>query len=364
MKILYDGQIFTLQPVGGANRYFTNVISGLPPQYKPALTTCSVREANFPSNPFLKIYSFPRFGFWPGRLSYWCEKMYFKSVIKLYAPQIIHQTYYTTLIQEPYENSSHRRLVLTVYDMLQEIFPNDIDPKGTDRIAKKMALERADLIICISQNTKKDLCEYYRVPDNKIKVIPLAANVFPSSNEKVPIQSRYFLFVGTRWSYKNFYRFAKAFSNLAESEKDLSLCLVGPALTDTEKRFLTKLNILERVHSLGYASDSMLASLYKQSIALVYPSLYEGFGIPLLEAMQIGTPVIASQNSSIPEVTGEAALLFNPRSEDSMFDAMKEVLNNPSLRENLIAKGYEQASLFSWGKTVQQTIEAYESLNS
>ena len=362
MKILYDGQIFTLQPVGGANRYFTNVISGLPSEFKPTLTTCLVRETTFPSHPSLKVYAFPRFGFRPGRLSYWCEKMYFKSVIELCSPRIIHQTYYTTLIQEPLEANSKRRLVVTVYDMLQEIFPEEIDPKGTDRRAKKLAVERADLVICISQNTKKDLVEYYRVPESKIRVIPLAANNFTKSTEDLPINSKYFLFVGTRWSYKNFYRFATAFSQVAKTEKDVSLCLVGPTLTKYEEKFFAHLGITDKVVSLGYTSDSMLAALYSKCIALVYPSLYEGFGIPLLEAMQNDAPVLASRSSSIPEVTGDAALLFDPRSESSMKEAMKEILQKSSLREELIYKGRVRASHFSWERSVQKTIEAYNFL--
>lgn len=363
MKILYDGQIFTLQPVGGANRYFTNVISGLPEDFEAALTTCSVREVNFPSHPSLKVFSFPRFGFRPGRLSYWCEKLYFKGVAEWYSPTLIHQTYYTTLIQEPVTRHRGRKLVVTVYDMLQEIFPNDIDPKGTDRRAKKQAVENADLVICISHNTKKDLIEYYRVSESKIRVIPLASNNFTNTPGYSPIKSRFFLFVGTRWSYKNFYRCAAAFSKIAKQESDLALCLVGPVLTEDEKKFLHRIGIGDRVVSLGYVSDSFLASLYQQCEALIYPSLYEGFGIPLLEAMQNDAPVLASNTSSIPEVVGDAAILFDPRHEDSMQSAMEEILTVSGKREELISKGKDRVKLFSWERSVRETIEAYRAIS-
>jgi glycosyltransferase involved in cell wall biosynthesis len=137
------------------------------------------------------------------------------------------------------------------------------------------------------------------------------------------------------------------------------LCVVGSPFDLLEQRKIAEMNLDNHIQNFGYANDSHLAKLYRNCIAFVYPSLYEGFGIPPLEAMICQAPVIASNTSSIPEVVGDAGLLFDPSSITDLADRLLFILDNPTKRDHLISKGLEQAKKFSWDKTVKQTIKAY-----
>jgi glycosyltransferase involved in cell wall biosynthesis len=153
-----------------------------------------------------------------------------------------------------------------------------------------------------------------------------------------------------------------AFSNVAERQKDVRLCVVGAPFTHDEKRSMADLKIDGRVDHVGYIIDEFLAKLYRGSVAFVYPSWYEGFGIPLLEAMACGTPVLASDCTSIPEVVGDAALLFDPQSGEELTEGLLRLLSSESIRKDLIEKGYQRVKLFSWDTTVTKTIDVYKSL--
>jgi glycosyltransferase involved in cell wall biosynthesis len=139
---------------------------------------------------------------------------------------------------------------------------------------------------------------------------------------------------------------------------------VGYPFSETEIKRIAELKITDRLELYTYASDDHLAKLYRCSIAFVYPSLYEGFGIPPLEAMSCGTPVVASNSSSIPEVAGEAGLLFDPKSVNDLTDILLSLLDNPTERDRLIAKGLQRAKTFSWDQTVARTLEVYESVRN
>ncbi len=165
-------------------------------------------------------------------------------------------------------------------------------------------------------------------------------------------------------TYKNFDQLLLAFSKIIDKPNfaDLLLCVVGSPFNDQEKERLESLNLSTNVVHYGRATDGQLAKLYNCSIAFVYPSLYEGFGIPPLEAMACGTVVIGANVSSIPEVIGDAGLLFNPKSTDELVDQFLFVLENPIQRDNLIQKGKQQVKKFSWDKTAQETVAVYRSL--
>lgn len=365
MRILYDGYVYGIAPYGGISRYFANIISRLPKHYKPLLTTC-VRTLNYPSHPNIEIVKWQRFK--PRRFSWWLEKYYFSSVntFKYNKLDLAHPTYYSLLSQQEMTNYNCP-IVLTVWDMIHELFSEQMDCRGKQAEEKRKALHAAQMIICISENTKKDLLERYSLPEDKVKVTYLASSINASmacGSEPVPSRP-YYLYVGSRASgYKNFDGLLSAFAKAISVQPDIALCVVGSPFNRTEKKMINELKLDAHVEHYNNVNDNHLAKLYGCSIALVYPSLYEGFGIPPLEAMSCGTATIAANCSSIPEVVGDAGILFNPRATLDLADILLFLLNNPIERDRLIARGYQRAKLFSWDKTVEQTLDIYQSLNS
>ena len=365
MRILYDGQIYRLQPTaGGINRYFANLISRLPKNFTPFLTTYQSRKINYPAHPNLKKILYPGSELRPRRFSFWLEKYYFRAVTAFNHFDVIHPTYYWLLTRQ-HIDSYRRPLVLTVHDMIHEIFDERMDLN--DRLAKvkRTAVLAAQAIICVSENTKKDLLELYSLPENKIRVIYSASEIDESlSHGDEPIPSRpYYLYVGSRNpNYKNFDTLLAAFAKVIYVYPDIMLCVVGEPFKETEKKLIAELKLTEHIELYTNISDRHLAKLYRCSLGFVYPSLYEGFGIPPLEAMSCGTSVIASNCSSIPEVVGDAGILFNPRATSDLADILISLVDSPAERERLIAKGYERSKLFSWDKTADETLKVYHSV--
>ncbi len=363
MHVLYDGQIYAVQAAGGINRYFANLIGRLPEDFIPTLTTCTSRSVNYPAHPNLKTFFYKRLGFRPGRVSYWLEKHYFRGVARFNSFDIIHPTYYSLLTRQDV-NQSRYPVVLTVYDMIHELFAEQMDANGEQAEVKRKAILSADAIICISENTKKDLLERYTLPEERVTVTYLATEIDASlAHGTDPVPSRpYYLYVGSRSSYKNFDRLLKAFAKAVSVQSEMALCVVGSPFDETEEKLIAELKLSDRIEHYRYANDAHLAKLYRCSVAFVYPSLYEGFGIPPLEAMSCGTAVVASNCSSIPEVVGDAGILFDPQSTGDLADILLSLLDNPTERDRLISKGYQRAQAFSWDKTVAQTLEVYRSV--
>jgi glycosyltransferase involved in cell wall biosynthesis len=204
--------------------------------------------------------------------------------------------------------------------------------------------------------------ELFGVPENKVRVVyhgtELSATMAAAD---APVPERpYFLYVGGREAeYKNFPRLLRSFAQVAARHADVALCIAGAPLTKAERESIEALRIAARVVYCGRPSDGELAQLYRHSVALVYPSLYEGFGIPPLEAMACETAVITANRSSIPEVVGEAAMLVDPESDEQISAAMMMVWEDCSRREELVRLGRERAKHFSWDKMAAQTRELY-----
>jgi glycosyltransferase involved in cell wall biosynthesis len=363
MRVLYDGEIFSLQPFGGVNRYFSSLISNLPSEFAPVLLNSGV-NANLPDNRQLELFSFPRFGFWPGRLSFWLERVYFRTITAMKKIDLIHPTYYYMLLGENIK-TLRKPIVVTLYDMLHEIFPDTVDQFRHHSKAKKKILDMASIIICISERTRRDLLEYYPQFESKAVVVHLGIDAILTKylNQTREIEHPYFLYVGQRWSYKNFKLSAKVFSCLIKDYPELKLVICGPQITGEEALFFKQLGISDKVIHKNVFSDQLLANLYQYSTALVYPSLYEGFGLPPLEAMLCNTAVICSRSSSMPEVVGDAALLFDPRSEAELENRMRNILEQGQLRDLYIEKGLERVKNFSIQKMVSETVNVYSKLS-
>lgn len=240
-----------------------------------------------------------------------------------------------------------------------------MDPEGDTTRAKQSAIQAADAVICISENTKNDLLKYFPAAESKTTITHLASEFsgdWAYGDETIPSRP-YFLYVGSRdKEYKNFDTLLIAFSKAASVNPDILLCVVGSPFNDEEEEQITELKLTDRMQHYRYASDTHLAKLYRCSVAFVYPSLYEGFGIPPLEAMACGTVVVASNSSSIPEVVGDAGILFEPKAAQDLADILLNLLDSPSERDRLIARGHHRRQQFSWDRTAAQTVEVYRSL--
>lgn len=270
---------------------------------------------------------------------------------------IFHSFYYTL---PPRKNL---RSVSIMHDTIPEVLSNETGhgPHFTNLIlTKKRSIEHSDRIIAVSQSTKKDICHFYSVSPEKIDVIYHASPTnFSFQTDAVPIfDEPYLLQVGGRMYHRNFFRLAEAFF-LGGFYKDYLLACAGSDWCDEEISLLKRLGIKNRVKLLKNPSNSTLKILYQNAEMLVYPSLYEGFGFPLVEAMACGTPVATSRGAgSIEEVAGEGAVYFNPRDPNDMAKQIAELLN-PAVASLYVARGFKNIKRFSWEQTAQETIQCY-----
>lgn len=365
MKILYDYQIFTSQKYGGISRYFYELVrefdNELEVQYEiPLLVSNNHYISDKKFVDYIDLLPNKEFR-GKHRIFKLLNKQNNIWKLKQQKFEVFHPTYY-----DPYflKYIGEKPFVLTVYDMIHEKFSEMFSARDKTTEQKRLLVEKATKIITISQSTKKDLIELFGTDETKIEVVYLGNSMFPKSNIKLgfDIPKKYLLFVGGRDSYKNFERFIKSVSELLNQDKELFvLCTGGGKFSNSVMEQFSELGISKQVLQYNLDDDS-LAYFYKNALAFIFPSLYEGFGIPVLESFACGCPLLCSNVSSLPEVAGNAACYFDPYSEESIKNAVKKVLDDSSLREDLIKKGYEQLKKFSWKQTAEGTKKIYESV--
>jgi glycosyltransferase involved in cell wall biosynthesis len=275
------------------------------------------------------------------------------------AGKIWHSTYYTM------PSKWRGAQVVTVVDMIYELYPNLFNEPYDDdfRKQKRRAISQAAAVICISETTRRDVQQFYGLDDDKLFVVPLAhsESFRPGADDTSSAQRPFLLYVGKRIHYKNFELLLDAYSQWhANNEVDLIL-VTDSDWTPEERQRLTALNLTSRVQLLTHIDDERLRSLYSQALAFVYPSLYEGFGIPLLEAMACGCPVVASDIPSTREVAGDCAFYFDPSSAEDLRVVLDQVLANGSDSARRAA-GIARANTFSWNETARGTLEVYRSV--
>lgn len=365
MNIHFDNQIFLQQKYGGISRYFVKLVQGLkdlgqsPKVLGGIYLNAYLGELDSSLVKGYQLSRVPRKGL---RALFKAGEVYNDMVQLLDRPDIIHETYFSS---SPVLTRRPKARVVTYYDALNERFPEMFPPEQLRTKEKKAAFDRCDLVFCISEHTKQDLMELFRIEEKRIKVVHLAADLPISAEEVIlPKHGRpFFLFVGIRMPHKNFLGLLKAFAASPRLKKEFDLVSVANFGFSTKEK--------ELMHSLGFqkdqirhvhASDRELAGYYSSAFALVYPSFYEGFGLPPLEAMSYGCPVICSNNSSLPEVVGDAALTFDPSNIEEMTTQMEKMAFEDSLRTYFIQKGKERRTLFSWEKTAKETLHHYQSL--
>ncbi|MFD0751525.1 glycosyltransferase family 4 protein [Mucilaginibacter calamicampi] len=359
MKILFDHQAFTNQKYGGISRYFANLHYGL----KTTKGATSKLGLLLTHNAYISKDSLPAGSLFEQLVKKQSRrdkynKWYCRHLLKQGDYDVFHPTYY-----DPYFLSSVKKpFVVTVHDMIHELYPHYFakqDPLTAGY--KAQVINKADHIIAISECTKRDLQKFYKIPDEKITVVyhgyKMNSDLAPAVQFKRP--DKYLLFVGDRAVYKNFEPFINAVAPLLLTHTLQLICSGGGSFTADEHRLLIDNNIADRVQQIS-ASDGELAALYANAEAFVYPSLYEGFGLPVLEAFYNNCPVIMSNTSSLPEVGGDAAQYFDPTSQESMANAIEEVINNKNRQAELRTKGKQRLNLFDFDNTLMQTINVYQ----
>jgi len=366
MNIIYDFTAFSLQERGGITRYITQLNNFFSKKSKihskivaPIHKNIHLKDtdSNFALNIYLKKY--PKY---TKTLIEYFNLFYSNIYFGLKSPDILHQTYYSN---HNYSiNRKKTKLVITIYDLIHEVFYKDFGFEKNHR-PKLNSISQADYIICISEKTKQDLIEYYKVPDNKIKVIYLGTSnlKIKDFNDLNKSWGPYLLFVGSRKRYKNFYNFLKGYSLSQKLSKDFKIiCFGGGNFQPDEKKIFTDLNVkMDKIIQVD-GNDDKLAFLYRNASAFIFPSIYEGFGLPILESMSNQCPVISSNHQALVEVGGNAAIYFDPTSPESILTKIEDVVYSESISKTLKIKGLEQTKKFTWEECANKTLEVYNKI--
>lgn len=354
IKILYDHQMFSMQKYGGITRYFADLMSNLPEGF------CKEIPIRYSENHYLEQLNGQKFE------SIQCIKnfrikrqfYYFRNqslsikALKKNEFNIFHPTYYNPsflkYLKKPY--------VLTIHDMIHERYADMFLFYDKESKTKKLLAQKAQHIIAVSENTKKDIVEFYNINPSKISVVHHGYSHAKTSVNK--LFENYILFVGERNYYKNFIPFVQAAAPLLHKDKQLKVICTGKSFSKKEIDLFISLNINTQLIHCN-ASDQMLFSLYRHALVFVFPSLYEGFGIPILEAFANNCPICLSNASCFPEVAGEAAVYFDPLDKESILNAISSVIYNPALAENLRIAGQLRIRQFNIEKMVSETCAIY-----
>ncbi len=371
MKIVIDGIMFTSQSVGGISRIFLEILPKICDQDKSInmlLFTEGDTMQEVPRHSQIVQSKFPDFNkyFRPRRIFGPIIKK-LQSLLRTYClgnsdNAIWHSTYYSL------PDNWKGKTVITVADMIFERFPEFFKGPETDNFVdlKKQCIENADAIICISETTQRDVVRYCGIDKNKCHVIHLAYSSVFTKHDNLTIPNKYkqierfMLYVGARVEYKNYKTLITAYSRWSRKD-EVALVLIGSPLSVEEMEQLSKLNILDRVHLFSNIDDHELNTLYNLADAFIYPSLYEGFGIPLLEAMACGCPVIASDIPSTVEIAGACPIYFPPLNTDSLIKAF-EIAQFEGRNSKRVEDGFKQIQLYSWDITADETLKVYRNL--
>jgi glycosyltransferase involved in cell wall biosynthesis len=387
MKILYDYQIFEIQSFGGISRYFHELISGFRREklfdVELAIKYSNnyyLKQDNYFRDKISKLQPYQNFLYkydfkGKGRINnilqnlklinsdYQVNKGLAVKKIKNGNFDLFHPTYFNDYFLK-YLND--KPFVITIPDMIYEIFPENFSDYHYVSSMKYLLASKASKIIAISNTTKSDIMKYFGIAEGKIEVIYISCsleNIDESINDDIElIQKKYILYVGNRATYKNFNFFIESISKILNQNHDLYvICTGGNPFTYSEIALFDKLKIKNQVVYYKF-DDNYLLSLYKNAKAFVFPSLYEGFGIPILESFYCGCPVISSNSSSLPEIAGDAAMYFDPKDKNSILESVTKVLFDTVSRNRLRQKGYKRLKDFSKENMIMSTKKVYESI--
>ncbi len=364
MRIAFDPQIFCLQGVGGISRYVCALarnlegMAGIQAQIFAPIHVNDILHRTFPDQGY-RITPLPKADRWLctiNQLMAW-------PMMSLFSPDIVHETFFAPFSLAP---RSARR-VITVYDMIHEKFPMMFEPRNPTARWKRRAVFRADHVLCISEHTRQDLIALTGLPPERVTTTLLGFDPLKAPSSSTDQDSTTtmpsILFVGNRQGYKNFVRLLEAFAASSWLRTNFQLvCFGGGSLQPAELEHMARLGLSSKQVVQQSGGDSELATAYRKAAVFVYPSEYEGFGLPLLEAMSLDCPVICSNTSSLPEVAGDAAEYFPPVEVEAIREALERVLTSSTRRQELIERGKRRHKAFSWRRCAEETLAVYRRL--
>lgn len=369
MNLIVDGKIYEGNTQGGIARIFSNILPlmcNLDPNLKVFLFTSKTPPISLPIHPQIQhlhletVYKYFR----PWRIF----SRYYKKIQRAYITARFGSSqkniWFSTYFTKPPENWRGQQVVY-VFDMIYELFPELMPNSQMVINNKENAILSADKVFCISHTTAGDLKHFYSIPDEKIAVTPLSHErrftTKHSSEIREHVTDKYILFVGKRKYYKGFATLLEAYSQW-EKNQEIKLVLVGSEWLPEENSEIRKRGIEKQVKLLENVDDETLCDLYNQAEAFVYPSLYEGFGIPLLEAMACGCPIIASRIPSTEEVSEDVPYYFEPGNSASLLAALDKMSSSEDMATR-ITRGIEVSMKYSWHKTALLAYEALKDLD-
>ncbi len=386
MKVLYDYQTFQFQTFGGISRYFVELMRLLESNHKldinlPRIYSKNsyIKQLHLPKGNVLRAVEYKDFfpnSEFKGKWSLFCllekwgvltdgksyNQVSSAERIKLQDFDIFHPTYYETYFLE---HIGSKPFVLTVHDMIHEALCESVPTFNVPLIQqKKELIERCSKIIAVSESTKQAIIKMYNTEADKIRVVHHGNSMNPADGLTVTMKlpQKYVLYVGRRDFYKNFDCLIRSLAPLLKKDKDFYLiCAGGAPLKDNEVKQLKTFDVENKV--LYYdIDDNRLVQLYSHAQAFIFPSLYEGFGIPILEAFACGCPVLLNDIAVFHEVAEDAAIYFKADNEESTREAVLNIINDDQLKCRLKKDGGRRLACFSWEKTAESTYEVYKEL--
>lgn len=355
MRVFYDHTAF-IPPFGGVAKYHVEIMKRLP-------SKAYILSAVGSGNQYLRESGLGHCTL-PCHFrgsKYWMAPVT-AAMMRCARYDIYHPTTYDAHLQWLPKG---KKVVVTVHDLNMVTVPQyyrDVNRVWPSLADQKKITQRADHIIAVSENTKSDLINYWNIPEEKITTIYHGIGpVINDLNSERVFPFDYILYVGARNTYKNFNNCLCAFRQINGRFKDIKFVCTGLAFSSDEKKLIESLGLTNEVFGIS-ASEEQMARLYRDALLFVYPSFYEGFGMPILEAMQYHCPVALSNTSCFPEIAQEAATYFDPHEEDEMADVMLKIVDQDAFREELVRNGDRCVRAFSWDKSAFRHMEVYRSL--
>ena len=378
MRVLFDHQVFEYQRWGGVSRIYLELIRRLPGRVDVELALARSRSEYVPELERLLGLRITDEGHWetflggrklplrrqlwsirkrvaPGTVAPRVNRALAEARLDAGAFDVFHPTYF-----DPYflEHLGGRPFVLTVYDLIHDIFPESFSAKDPTAARRRLLADRATRIIAISESTRRDVIERLGVDPAKVDHVPLGFGWATPPSPPPPLPGEYVLFTGSRGGYKNWSFFVEALAPLLRDRPGLHVVCTGHPFTADERAFVARLRLEGRVVHAA-VTEGALRAVYRGATVFAVPSLDEGVGFPVLEAFAEECPAALARTSSLPEVGGEAALYFDPRDAGALRDTIARLLGDAALRADLVARGRERVRRFTWEATCARTIDVY-----
>ncbi len=357
MKVFFDHQVFLEQSFGGVSNYFINLTNNFTNNISPLIVSPIYKNNYLKNSKYAHKFLYLKK---TGLLHKFIQKFnrsYFVKYSKTQKPDLVHYTYFNEKIFYQLKIP----MVITEYDLIKEKFYRDEYREQID--FKRKLFNDLDHIFCISHNTKKDLLEFYDINEKKVSVTHLAYNETKKYHEKSSNLKPFILFVGRRNNYKNFINAIKAYASSEKLLRDFDfVCFGGEKFSFNEKKIFREINLpISKIHFFQ-GNEYELNFFYKKAEAFIFPSFYEGFGIPLLEAMNMGCPVLCSNTSCFTEIAGSGAAFFDPSDISSIKHCLEKTLYDDNKKLDLKNKGNINLSKYSWKKCAFETEAIYNKL--